>query len=83
MTKPKNGCLGWVVIAVAIIAWLSGGHEDRRGITSIPIVIAPPIVSSTGIASRSAPEVAAKPTSEPAAEPLCIQRKRFSDTRRA
>lgn len=56
MAKAKNGCLGWIIIAGAIIAWLSGGHGDRTAVTSVPIINTSPTVSSTQVAPSSAPQ---------------------------
>lgn len=34
MAKAKNGCLGWILIAGAFVAWISGGRDDRPTVTS-------------------------------------------------
>lgn len=36
MAKAQSGCLGWIIVAGAAVAWLSGGFEDRKAVTSVP-----------------------------------------------
>lgn len=70
MAKAQIGCLGWIIVAGAAIAWLSGGFEDRTVITSVPIVTSSPTFSSSQIASSPAPRVAPDTTPPPVAVPI-------------
>lgn len=34
MAEKKDGCLAWIIVVCAFIAWLSSGREDRPTVTS-------------------------------------------------
>lgn len=54
MARKKDGCLGWIIIACAFIAWLSSGREHRPTVTSTTTIDRTMTVGSSRMPSSAA-----------------------------
>lgn len=62
MAKAKSGCLGWIIIAGAFIAWISGGRDDRPIVTSVSTGTNSTVVGSSLEPSSPASQAKPKPS---------------------